>query len=47
MVRADVNVEKAYDNKDIKYPQIYYDNKNIDNPYKNDKKWNPKEVVQQ
>ena len=44
---ADVNVEKAYANKDIKYPQIYYDNKNIDNPYKNDKKWNPKEVVQQ
>ena len=43
----DVNVEKSYVNKDIKYPQIYYDNKNIDNPYKNDKKWNPKEVAQQ
>ena len=43
----DVDVEKSYVNKDIKYPQIYYDNKNIDNPYKNDKKWNPKEVAQQ
>ncbi len=43
----DVDVEKSSVNKDIKYPQIYYDNKNIDNPYKNDKKWNPKEVAQQ
>ena len=43
----DVDVEKSYVNKDIKYPQIYYDNKNIDNPYKNDKKWNPREVAQQ
>lgn len=43
---VEVDVEKAYNNKNIKYPQIYYDNKNIENPYKNDKKWNPKEVAQ-
>lgn len=44
---AEVDVEKAHNNKNVKYPQIYYDNKNIENPYKNDKKWNPKEVAQQ
>lgn len=41
-----VNVEKTFNNKNIKYPQIYYDNRNIENPYINDKKWYPKEVVQ-
>lgn len=41
-----VDVSKTYSNKNVKYPQIYYDNKNIENPYKNDEKWYPKEVVQ-
>lgn len=41
-----VDVSKTYSNKNVKYPQIYYDNKNIENPYKNDDKWYPKEVVQ-
>ena len=41
-----VNVDNVYNNKNVKYPQIYYDNKNIENPYKNDEKWYPKEVVQ-
>lgn len=41
-----VDVENAYNNKNIKYPQIYYDNRNIENPYINDEKWYPKEVVQ-
>ena len=41
-----VNVDNVYSNKNVKYPQIYYDNKNIENPYKNDEKWYPKEVVQ-
>lgn len=40
-----VNVEKTVSNKNIKYPQLYYDNKKIENPYKNDKKWYPKEVA--
>lgn len=41
-----VDVSKTYSNKNVKYPQIYYDNKNLENPYKNDEKWYPKEVVQ-
>lgn len=41
-----VNVDNVYSNKNVKYPQLYYDNKNIENPYKNDEKWYPKEVVQ-
>ena len=49
MVRAGeseyVDVEKAYKNKNPKYPQLWYDNKGIENPYKNDEKWYPQEVV--
>lgn len=40
-----VDVDNTHSNKNIKYPQLYYDNKNIENPYKNDEKWYPKEVV--
>lgn len=40
-----VDVEKASNNKNIKYPQIYYDNKNIENPYISDERWYPREVV--
>lgn len=42
---ADVDVSKAYVNKNPKYPQLWYDNKNIENPFKNDEKWYPQEVV--
>lgn len=42
---ADVDVTKAYVNKNPKYPQLYYDNKNIENPYKDDEKWYPREVA--
>lgn len=41
----EVDVSKAYVNKNPKYPQLWYDNKNIENPFKNDKKWYPQEVV--
>ena len=42
---AEVDVSKAYLNETPKYPQIWYDNKNIENPFKNDEKWYPQEVV--
>lgn len=42
-----VNVDKTYYNNNVKYPQIYYDNKKIANPYINDEKWYPKEVEKQ
>ena len=42
---AQVNVSKAYLNENPKYPQLWYDNKNIENPFKNDEKWYPQEVV--
>lgn len=49
MVRDDesvyVNVENAVINQNPKYPQLWYDKYGIDNPYKNDEKWYPKEVV--
>lgn len=41
----EVDVSKAYVNKNPKYPQLWYDNKNIENPFKNDEKWYPQEVV--
>ncbi len=40
-----VDVEKATVNPNPKYPQIYYDNNNMENPYKDDKKWYPQEVT--
>lgn len=42
---AEVDTSKAYVNKNPKYPQLWYDNKNIENPFKNDEKWYPQEVV--
>lgn len=42
---AEVDTSKAYLNENPKYPQLWYDNKNIKNPYKNDEKWYPQEVV--
>ena len=41
---AAVDISKAYVNENPKYPQLWYDNKNIENPFKNDKKWYPQEV---
>jgi sortase B len=41
---ADVDVSKAYVNKNPKYPQIYYDKYDLTNPYINDEKWYPAEV---
>ena len=41
-----VDVEKAVVNPNPKYPQIYYDNNNMENPYKNDSKWYPQEVTE-
>lgn len=43
---ADVNVDNARVNENPKYPQIWYDKHGIENPYKNDEKWRPKEAVQ-
>ena len=40
-----VDVSNAYINDNPKYPQLWYDNKNIENPFKNDEKWYPQEVV--
>ena len=33
-------------NKNPKYPQIWYTNKNLSNPYINDEKWYPYEITQ-
>ena len=41
----EVNVEKAYVNPNPKYPQLYYDKHGITNPYKDDEKWYPQEVL--
>ena len=41
----EVNVNGAYVNTDPKYPQLWYDKNNKSNPYINDEKWYPKEVV--
>ncbi len=43
---AEVNVDNAQVNKNPKYPQLWYDKKGLTNPYKNDEKWSPQEVVQ-
>lgn len=43
---AEVNIENATINQNPKYPQLWYDKNGIENPYKNDEKWHPKEVVQ-
>lgn len=40
-----VDTSKAYVNENPKYPQIYYDKHGLENPFKNDKKWYPVEVV--
>lgn len=43
---VEVNVENAKVNKNPKYPQLWYDKHGLENPYKNDEKWYPQEVVQ-
>lgn len=43
---VEVNVNNAYVNKNPKYPQLWYDKNGLTNPYKNDEKWYPQEVVQ-
>lgn len=43
----DIDVEKAKYNNNPKYPQIWYDKKKTDNPYKNDKGWYPKREEKQ
>lgn len=40
-----VDVSKSYLNENPKYPQLWYDNNKEKNPFKNDAKWYPKEVV--
>lgn len=42
----EVNVDNAYVNENPKYPQLWYDKHGLTNPYKNDEKWYPQEVVQ-
>ncbi len=42
---ATVDTSGAYINENPKYPQLYYKKHGIDNPYKNDEKWYPTEVV--
>lgn len=48
MVREDenaaVDVSNAYENANPKYPQIWYTNKGIENPYKSDEQWYPYEL---
>lgn len=41
---AEVDVSKAYENTNPKYPQLYYDKNGIANPYKEDITWYPQEV---
>lgn len=43
---AEVNVDNAKANENPKYPQLWYDKHGLKNPYKNDEKWYPQEVVQ-
>ncbi len=40
-----VDTAKAYLNPNPKYPQIWYDNNNMKNPFINDENWYPKEAV--
>ena len=42
---AEVNVDNAKANENPKYPQLWYDKHGLKNPYKNDEKWYPQEVV--
>lgn len=42
---ATVDTSMASVNPNPKYPQLWYDNNKTENPYKNDEKWYPKEVV--
>ncbi|MGN0571914.1 MAG: class B sortase [Candidatus Fimenecus sp.] len=37
-----VDVTKATVNENPKYPQLYYDKYNLENPYRDDEKWYPK-----
>lgn len=39
-----VDVSKAVKNPNPKYPQIWYTNHAVDNPYKSDEKWYPYEI---
>lgn len=41
----EVDVSEAYINPSPKYPQLWYDKNGIKNPYKNEEKWYPKEVI--
>lgn len=43
---VEVNVNNAKVNENPKYPQLWYDKHGLTNPYKNDEKWYPQEVVQ-
>lgn len=43
---AEVNVDNAKINENPKYPQLWYDKHGLTNPYKDDEKWYPQEVVQ-
>lgn len=43
---SEVNVDNAKANENPKYPQLWYDKHGLKNPYKNDEKWYPQEVVQ-
>lgn len=40
-----VNTAAAYENENPKYPQIWYDLKGMDNPYKNDEPWYPYDTM--
>lgn len=40
-----VDTSLATINENPKYPQIWYTNNNIDNPYINDEKWYPYEII--
>ncbi len=40
-----VDTSKAYVNPNPKYPQLWYDNNNMNNPFINDEKWYPQEVA--
>ncbi len=40
-----VDVSKAYINENPKYPQLYYKKHGIPNPFKDDVKWYPTEVI--
>ncbi len=42
---ANVNVNAAAVNPNPKYPQLWYDKNGITNPFKNEEKWYPMEVV--